>query len=94
MDGTQNRGDREGDGRLRLHSEGGLSRHRGPGRPGICCSCKYSAFLFFSFFIDVNTFTSESVLPYLGKMKQLTKVTFHVKEQNVSVISTDIDGIS
>ena len=34
------------------------------------------------------------VLPYFGKRKQVTKVTFLVKEQNVSVISTDIDGIS
>ena len=34
-----------------------------------------------------------SILPYFGKMKQVTKVTFLVKEQNVSVISTDVSGI-
>ena len=30
-----------------------------------------------------------TILPYFGKRKQVTKVTFLVKEQNVSVISTD-----
>ena len=35
-----------------------------------------------------------SMLPYFGKRKQVTKVTFLVKEQNVSVIYTDINGIS
>ena len=35
-----------------------------------------------------------SSLPYFGKRKQVTKVTFLVKEQNVSVISTDVNGIS
>ena len=35
-----------------------------------------------------------SILPYFGKRKQVTKVTFLVKEQNMSVISTDINGIS
>ena len=34
------------------------------------------------------------ILPYFGKRKQVTKVTFLVKEENVSVISTDINGIS
>ena len=34
------------------------------------------------------------MLPYFGKRKQVTKVTFLVKEQNVSVISTDVNGIS
>ena len=34
------------------------------------------------------------MLPYFGKRKQVTKVKFIVKEQNVSVISTDVDGIS
>ena len=33
-------------------------------------------------------------LPYSGKRKQVTKVTFLVKEQNVSVICTDVNGIS
>ena len=33
-------------------------------------------------------------LPYFGKRKQVTNVTFLVKEQNVSVISTDVNGIS
>ena len=33
-------------------------------------------------------------LPYFGKRKQVTKVTFLVKEQNVFVISTDVNGIS
>ena len=33
-------------------------------------------------------------LPYSGKRKQVTKVKFLVKEQNVSVISTDVNGIS
>ena len=32
-----------------------------------------------------------STLPYFGKREQLTKVTFLVKEQNVSVISTDVN---
>ena len=31
---------------------------------------------------------------YFGKRKQVTKVTFLVKEQNVSVIYTDVNGIS
>ena len=31
---------------------------------------------------------------YFGKRKQVTKVTYLVKEQNVSVISTDVNGIS
>ena len=30
-----------------------------------------------------------TMLPYFGKRKQVTKVTFLVKEQNVSVISTE-----
>ena len=34
-----------------------------------------------------------SILPYSGKRKQVTKVTFLVKEQNKSVISTDVNGI-
>ena len=34
------------------------------------------------------------MLVYFGKRKQVTKVTFLVKEQNVSVISTDVNGIS
>ena len=29
------------------------------------------------------------VLPYIGRRKQVTKIKFLVKEQNVSVISTD-----
>ena len=35
-----------------------------------------------------------TTLPYFGKRKQVTKVTFLVKEQNFYVISTDINGIS
>ena len=35
-----------------------------------------------------------SILPYFGKRKQVTKVTFLVKEQNVCVICTDVNGIS
>ena len=35
-----------------------------------------------------------TILPYFGKRKQVTKVTFLVKEQNVSVIYTDVNGIS
>ena len=34
------------------------------------------------------------IMPYFGKRKQVTKVTFCVQDQNVSVISTDINGIS
>ena len=34
------------------------------------------------------------VTDYFGKRKQVTKVTFLVKEQNVSVIPTDVNGIS
>ena len=33
-------------------------------------------------------------LGYFGKRKQVTKVTFLVKEQNVSVTPTEINGIS
>ena len=36
----------------------------------------------------------QTTLPYSGKRKQVTKVTFLVKEQTVSVISTDVNGIS
>ena len=35
-----------------------------------------------------------TVLPYFGKRKQVTKLTFLVKEQNVSFTSTDVNGIS
>ena len=38
--------------------------------------------------------TTEPILPYFGKRKQVTKVKFLVKEQNVSVIYTDVNGIS
>ena len=34
------------------------------------------------------------ILPYSDKRKQVTKVTFPVKEQNVSVIYTDVNVIS
>ena len=40
--------------------------------------------------IDFNPLT---ILPYFGKKKQVTKVIFLVKEQNVSAISTDVNGI-
>ena len=33
------------------------------------------------------------ILPYFGKRKQVTNVIFLVKEQNVSLISTDDNGI-
>ena len=33
-------------------------------------------------------------VPYFGKSKQVTKVTFLAKEQNVSGISTDVSEIS
>ena len=36
----------------------------------------------------------KAILPYFGNRKQVTKVTFLVKEQNVSVISTDVNGTS
>ena len=35
-----------------------------------------------------------SILPYFGKRMLVTTVTFLVKEQNVCIIFTDIDGIS
>ena len=38
--------------------------------------------------------TTKAMLPYFGKRKQVTKVTFLVKEQNVSIITTDVNGIS
>ena len=38
--------------------------------------------------------TGVIILPYFGKRKQVTKVKFLVKEQNVSVIYTDVNGIS
>ena len=41
--------------------------------------------------IDFNPLTT---LPYFGKKTQVTKVIFLVKEQNVSAISTDVNGIS
>ena len=44
-----------------------------------------------------NVFGSKQVgttQPYFGKRKQVTKVKFLVKEQNVSVISIDVTGIS
>ena len=34
------------------------------------------------------------MLPYFGKTKQVTEVAFLVKQQNVCVISTDVNGIS
>ena len=34
------------------------------------------------------------ILPYFGKRKQVTQMTFLAKEQNVSVISTDVNGIA
>ena len=37
---------------------------------------------------------SDDMLPYFGKRKQVTKVKFLEKEQTVSVISTDVNGIS
>ena len=39
-------------------------------------------------------FTLHTMLPFFGKKKQVTKVTFLVKEQSVSVIFTDVNGIS
>ena len=39
-----------------------------------------------------RSFQGYPVLPYCGKMKQVTKVTHLVKEQNVSVISIDINA--
>ena len=44
-----------------------------------------------SFYI---TSTPGCILPYFGKRKQVTKVKFLVKEQNVSVISTAVNEIS
>ena len=44
--------------------------------------------------LNYQTETKAIILPYFGKRKQVTKVTFLVKEQNVSVISTDVNGIS
>ena len=41
-----------------------------------------------------NSAFQKLMLPYFDKRKQVTKVTFLVKEQNVSVISTDVNGIS
>ena len=35
-----------------------------------------------------------TILPYFGKRKQVTKVKFLEKEQIVSDISTDVNGIS
>ena len=35
-----------------------------------------------------------TILPYFGKRKQVTKVTFLVKEQNVSVICSNVNRIS
>ena len=36
----------------------------------------------------------QTMLPYFGKRRQVTKMTFLVKEQYVSVIFTDVNGIS
>ena len=46
------------------------------------------------FFSSICALLLEQLLPYFGKRKQVTKVTFLVKEQNVSVISTDVNAIS
>ena len=43
---------------------------------------------------DTLLTTYPGILPYFGKRKQVTKVKFLVKEQNVFVISTDVNGIS
>ena len=43
---------------------------------------------------DFQDFLLKASLSYFGKRKQVTKVKFLVKEQNVSVISTDVNGIS
>ena len=48
----------------------------------------------YNFNDPLSMFPCLCILPYFGKRKQVTKVTFHVQEQNVSVISTDINGIS
>ena len=46
-------------------------------------------------YIDCTLCNNElTMLPYFGKRKQVTKVKFLVKEPNVSVISTDVNGIS
>ena len=34
------------------------------------------------------------MLTHFGKRKHVTKVIFLVKEQNVSLVSTDVNGIS
>ena len=50
-----------------------------------------------AFFYNNNNDSSNVkrvILPCFGKRKQVTKVTFLVKERNVSVISTDVNGIS
>ena len=47
-----------------------------------------------SMFLLLKGTTFQASLPYSGKRKQVKKVKFLVKEQNVSVISTDVNGIS
>ena len=63
---------------------------------------KTHSFHFFNLTLDLIYFIllgvlkcirSITTLPYFGKRKQVTKVTFLVKEQNVSAISTDVNGI-
>ena len=46
-----------------------------------------------SFYGTILNTSGSAILPYFGKRKQVTKVTFRVKEQNVSVISTDVNEI-
>ena len=43
---------------------------------------------------DESSIGKYTGLPCVGKRKQVTKVTFLVKEQIVSVISTDVNGTS
>ena len=44
--------------------------------------------------LPIPTWKYMTILPFFDKRKQVTKVPFLVKEQNVSVISTDVNGIS
>ena len=54
---------------------------------------EYKFHLFIAYFRNLNLKVLP-ILPYFGKRKQVTKVKFLVKEQNVSVIYTDVNGIS
>ena len=68
-----------------------LSVQRHPACTQDSVKSKQVQYILQSLYLYENMIT---ILPYFGKRKQVTKVKFLVKDQNVSVISTDVNGIS